>query len=1694
VGRAERQLPLKRSTYRAQDHAFGQRLLALRTIIGLTQARLAELLGVSRYAVSGWESGQTYPKTQHLKQFITLGVQQQAFAAGHEAEEIRALWRAARQKVLLDEQWLHDLLGQQETHPLVVVAQPPEPADTIAPPANPGPRIDWADALDVPTFYGRDAERALLSRWIVEDRCRVVSVLGMGGIGKSALTVTVMRAVVADFEVVIWRSLRDSPSCEALLDSCLQVLAPRALLNLPASLDARLHLLQAQLRERRVLLVLDNGELLLEEGAGTGRMREGFEGYARLLRQLGETAHQSCVLLTSREKPADLVPLEGTRTPVRSLRLAGLDATAGAQLLAENDVVGSAVDRQRLLDMYQGNPLALKLVARTITELFGSETAPFLAQGEVVFGGVRELLDEQFVRLSALERSVFFWLAILHEPVSLEELLTYLSVPQTSVQLLEALEGLNRRSLIERGQRAGSFTLQSVVLEYATGRLIAEASNEIEQGQLDHLIEYALCQAQAKDYVRQVQEQLLVAPLLAGLQHRYPEQTRAEARLLGLLDHLHGWPQPLQGYGPANLLALLRLLRGNLRGLNLGGLTLRGVFLQGVEMQDTSLFGTVLKDIVFTDAFDGILALAISSSGTYWAAATWRGEVRVWGEAGKTLHHVWLAHTSVVSALAFSPDERALVSTSYDNMIKLWSVEHGTLLWEGVQTGSINGAAFAPDGHLLASGGNDGQIHVWDVQRGTEVQTLSAQGLIVNSLVWSPDGKLLASGFADGSIWMWNVLDAAPFTHARTLAGHTKWVPGLAFAPDSNQLASASFDGMVKLWDLNSGACLQTFSQHTAPVIRVAWSPDGHTLASCGVDQTIRLWSLEDRRSVVVMHGHTAVIYTVVFTPDSRTLLSGSYDGTIRVWNVATGQSLRTMKGYVASLFDIDWSSDGTRLACGGADTLVTIWDVASTTAPNILRGHRWLVYGVAWSADGQLLASAGYDNRIGLWNPDTGICSQMLQDPDAADTIFLGVAWHPDGHLLACGSDLRGVQVWDVSTGTRRWVGHTQPIRTRRVAWSPAGTQLAAGGDDGCVYLLDALDGTLQQRLVGHIGVVLSVAWSPDGMRLASAGGGSASAELFVWEAHSGERVQAMAGHSGVAATVAWGPRGELVVSGGSDGMLRWWDVASGQCVRVRDAHQGKVQALKVSPDGKRLASCGDDGAIVLWDLYTGERLQTLRRDRPYERMDITGLRGITSAQRASLVALGAVERPHEPVPSPTHVPIPADAQQMSHGDQRLVGNLPVPPTPLIGRSTEVAEISKLLGDASCRLLTLLGPGGIGKTRLALHVASAHTAAFADGVTFVALDTVDTLQQMIAAIGDALGLALMGATDPVTHLLGELRERHMLLILDNFEHFLAGADLVSELLAYAPHISVLATSRERLNLQAEWLFNVGGLAYPSEDLDDSASSALANYSAVQLFVQRANQVQPMPLDDAALRTIAHICRYVAGMPLAIELVAAATRTMSLADIERQIRTNLDAFVSTLLDLPPRHRSLRALFDHAWKLLDGHEHVLFSRLAVFPASWTAAAAEQVAGATLPTLTALIDKSLVRRISVVTQAGEPSLPEPRYIMLEPFREYALEQLVARGEAQAIAQAHTRFYRDLAEAVATQRSTATFDAALVQLQREYDNIRAALQSVSDGGDPSVALQLVGALERLATLVSQPEHVTLLAQLLAVASAPH
>jgi predicted ATPase/DNA-binding SARP family transcriptional activator len=387
-------------------------------------------------------------------------------------------------------------------------------------------------------------------------------------------------------------------------------------------------------------------------------------------------------------------------------------------------------------------------------------------------------------------------------------------------------------------------------------------------------------------------------------------------------------------------------------------------------------------------------------------------------------------------------------------------------------------------------------------------------------------------------------------------------------------------------------------------------------------------------------------------------------------------------------------------------------------------------------------------------------------------------------------------------------------------------------------------------------------------------------------------------------------------------------------------------------------------------------------------------------------------------------------------------LAGVPIPATPLVGRDAERARVLALLTDGDSRLVTLTGPGGIGKTRLALEVAAHAAPAFPDGTCFTPLAGVAAAELVPAALARALDLPA-GPFDPREQVERSLARRATLLVLDECEHLLGIAPLLAGLLERAPQLRVLVTSREPLNLRAEWTVPLAGLPVPPAD-----EAQIDAFEAVRLFVATARRVNgEFELDDVARPHVARICELVEGIPLALELAAAWTRALTCEEILREIERSRRFLAGSLRDVPERHRSLWAAFEHSWRLLEEPQRTALGRLAVFRGDFTREAALAVADATLETLAALVDKSLLQRM-----AGG------RYELLSSLRDFAEEKLAL--DAQALEEArerHARYYIDqLARLSDELPGGAPRDETLARLGRDVDNVRAAWSSASRRGD--------------------------------------
>ncbi|OQY87207.1 MAG: hypothetical protein B6D41_12020 [Chloroflexi bacterium UTCFX4] len=384
---------------------------------------------------------------------------------------------------------------------------------------------------------------------------------------------------------------------------------------------------------------------------------------------------------------------------------------------------------------------------------------------------------------------------------------------------------------------------------------------------------------------------------------------------------------------------------------------------------------------------------------------------------------------------------------------------------------------------------------------------------------------------------------------------------------------------------------------------------------------------------------------------------------------------------------------------------------------------------------------------------------------------------------------------------------------------------------------------------------------------------------------------------------------------------------------------------------------------------------------------------------------------------------------------------NVPLPSTPLVGREAELDGIRHLLANADCRLITLIGPGGIGKTRLAIEFALRQRELFPDGVFFAPLASINAPELIVPALADAFAFSFSGPVEPKEQLfehLARTQKNSALLVLDNLEHLLAPSaattDLIVELLRRCAHLKILCTSRERLNLYGEWLFDLHGLPLPPPDDADN----LEAHSATALFLQAARRIHAdFVLSDADKPALLEICRLLGGVPLALELAAVWVGMLSCRDIAREIQINIDFLAVTMRNLPERHRSLRASFDHSWRLLSDDERAALSGLSVFHGGWERAAAEEIVGAPLPLLASLVSKSLVH----CAQSG-------RYDLHQMIQQYSLAHLQESPTRLIQSRdAHSAYYLNFAAAREGALKSAGQQAAVQEIAGELDNVRAA-----------------------------------------------
>jgi WD40 repeat protein len=1081
-------------------------------------------------------------------------------------------------------------------------------------------RVDLADApTDIQPFCGRDAELDKLNSWLTIDRCKLVGILGIGGIGKTSLAAKLSdEGLDGNFDRVIWRSLREAPPLHQLLGELVQFLSEFTEIEVPKSSDRSISRLLYYIQQKRCLIVLDNLEAIMEAGDYAGNYRQGYADYGRLFHNIGTTRHQSCLLFTSREPPPEIAELAGEDLPVRALYLSGLSNDAPT-LLTKIGLTGSDTQLLEIADRCQGNPLYLRIVANTIVHSFSGQIENFLAANQYTYGKIAYVLQAQLERLSRAEKLIIYHLAIQREPVSLESLETYMQPLGYSANIVQTIDSLQQRALIEVTQ-AQRYTLQNVVMEFMTGATIRELVTEIgDDGELFFFNSLALYPASSPTYVREIQQRLILQPIVIQLGIK-PEPDRGIDYCQRLLSR---WRKAglTPGYAMGNIINLLVALGVDLQGYDLANAYIAEVDFQALNLHRVNFTNSRFDRCRFSQSMGTILHMGFSPDGKYLAACDTNYQIKIWDVATNTEIALLLGHQSWVWHTQFSHDNKYLISGSSDRTMRIWEIETGACV--RVLTGNqdwVWKVAFSLNSKLAISIGADRYVRMWWWRTGRNLLTFKVPDAQVRDGAFHGRRGLLAVCGGEG-IKIWQVWTARRLQRIATPnALHLRLI---SFSPDGKTLIAASFTCTIHCWDVDSGRHLFDLKGHPTQVFEVNYDDLGQAISTC-LEQ-VRVWNLTTGTCIKTISLARDCGKGVAY--HSPLIVTGSDNGVVKFWNLETGKCLQTSTGNAPRLMDVATNPHSRIIASSKEDGTIHLWDlreplVSGTLPPaRVYHGHRGMATALAFSANGRLFASTGSDRVIHIWEPKTG---RIIQSLTGHTDYVVQLLFIDDRTLLSRSYDAT-IRQWDLTTGEYTVLNYLDRQWCMVLHSSPDGSQILFGSDTPILTILDRSTQTLASYpAVGNR--VRTLAYTHDSRSIVAV---TDDRQLNCWDTQANYRHRHwQLGDREINSILPHPIQFHLLVVATEDGQISIWDLYQQICLDRCVGHVQEIRSLQTISDPDRLVSCGTNGSIKVWE-FSGDTLReiyAIEFEKPYQDMEISGIQGLNRSQINTLTQLGAI------------------------------------------------------------------------------------------------------------------------------------------------------------------------------------------------------------------------------------------------------------------------------------------------------------------------------------------------------------------------------------------------------------------------------------------------------------------------------------
>ncbi len=1149
---------------------------------------------------------------------------------------------------------------------------------------------DWGNAPDInaQNFWGREEEQEELKQWIVDDGCKVVTIEGLPGIGKTGLSVKVANSVEIqqEFDYIIWRSLLNLPKVDEILIDVINLLSNNQanILEDDLNLNKTINMLFDYLKDCRCLIILDNADTLLELD-NNQKYKKGYEGYSKLFQSLAERTHQSCLLLTTRKEIPTFKLKTNNTESIRFKKIKGLANKDAKKIITSlekygNEIEGEDEDYEEIINYYEGNPLALNLIGRTVIEDFTGNLSEFIKQQKnrllkqktIYRDKLDSLVDWIVQTLSDEEKELMYWLSINLDPVSCQELSQDFINPKKEKEITKIVGSLENKITLSKSVENSLVSLQPVLIENMIAKLINEVVTEIQTGEINYFHRYALFKNSVKESIKDAQSNSILKPIydkilpddseiireiekhqksvpqkIAEIHQEYQqiltslkkikelESSNREKYFHNILSHIRANPSFHTGYAPGNLLNILLQYhhQEDFSDYNFSVLTIRHGYFLGRDLHNINFQNSTLKQCVFTQIFSDIYSLKISPIRQWLVFGDSQSQVKLWKLDTHEPEHSFPGHQDVVWSVDISSDEKYIASGSEDSTVKLWDLNERKLVetLKGHEQW-VYSVAFSHDNKYLASASKDGKIILWDVNKRESIEIFSEHQDSVWSVAFSQDDKYLASGSEDGTIILWDVNKRESI---KTFSEHQKAVRCVVFSPNGKYLASASEDKTIILWEVKDDNLVKkpSFGKHSNFVTSVAFSTDSKYLVSGGDDKIVSLWDVEEAQCIYRFSKHKSRVRTVAFTPDNQYIVSGAEDKTIRIWSVKDKKPVRMISGHTNQLLSVAFDPQGDWIASSSEKYKVKLWNL-KTEKYIALQEHEDWVWSIAFSPDGKKLASVSEDEIVKIWDVEQQEC---IDDLEGHKNWIWTVAFHPqDNQILASAGADKAVIIWDLNERSPLHLPKVHTDDIWGISFSPDGHYLASASHDGTIGIWSVSREKLHCLLEEHTDGVWEVAFSPDGHYLASA---SKDLKVGIWDARNFQFIQFLEienGHQYWVESVAFSPDSQTLVSIDNSHTILQWSLKEKKWVFEKILFKPDKEKpflisrecrIAFSPtDQQMIAHSGYDQAITVRNVATGESFP-LRPNRPYEKMNILGAKGLNNAQKRNLLALGAKE-----------------------------------------------------------------------------------------------------------------------------------------------------------------------------------------------------------------------------------------------------------------------------------------------------------------------------------------------------------------------------------------------------------------------------------------------------------------------------------